>query len=124
MPIVSDIEVVALNLPKTTTIGLPFVAKLEVMNHSRTTMDLQLQLRKEDMKGIFCSSTAHLSLGMMDPSTSKAVVVELLPLLMGLQELKGIVVVDRLTQREYPMHKVIELVVIPASTAIERKDCN
>lgn len=116
MPIVGDIELLALNVPKTTTIGLPYAVKLKVMNHSRTTMDLQLQLRKDDMKGVFCSSTAHLSLGMMDPSTSKVVVVEVLPLLVGLQELHGIVVVDRLTQREYPMHKVVELLVIPALT--------
>jgi hypothetical protein len=56
---VSEVTVTLSNLPKAALVGTPFIGSVVVTNHSARTVQLQLQFRKEDMSGIFCSSVSH-----------------------------------------------------------------
>jgi hypothetical protein len=55
----SDVTVTIEELPKDVAVGQPFPVAVSVTNKSSRTLALQLQFRKELMRGIVCSSASH-----------------------------------------------------------------
>ncbi|TMW64895.1 hypothetical protein Poli38472_009062 [Pythium oligandrum] len=89
-----DVVVALENLPTSVTLGTPFVANATITNHSSRILQLQLQFRKEEMSGIFCSSVSHQNLLALAPKTSTTVPIEFLPTVGGLQLIRGAFCVD------------------------------
>ncbi|KAF4325569.1 hypothetical protein BBO99_00002003 [Phytophthora kernoviae] len=97
----SDVTVVVGEVPKDVVVGQPFLASVCVSNKSTRNLALQLQFRKDLMRGIVCSSASHQNLGMLDAKTTKTVWVEFLPVVGGLQALSGAVCVDIRSGQEF-----------------------
>ncbi|OQR85963.1 hypothetical protein ACHHYP_11136 [Achlya hypogyna] len=92
-------------------VGRPFVATFVVRNNGARAMNLQLQLRRELMTGIVCSSLAFQNVGVVAANGSKQLQVELLPLIAGLQHIQGVFIVELETQAEFPQDKTVPLLV-------------
>ena len=60
MPLVNEIEIRGVNLPPSIQIGIPCPIELEILNQSDSAFHLHLELRRDKMKGIFCSSVSNL----------------------------------------------------------------
>lgn len=54
-----EVAVTVQNLPKNVTCGVPFVATVRIANNSARSLQLQLQFRKDAMRGILCHSISH-----------------------------------------------------------------
>lgn len=113
----SDVTVAVEELPKEVVVGQPFMAAMSVTNKSTRSLALQLQFRKELMRGVVCSSASHQNLGVMDGKTMKTVWVEFLPLVGGLQSLSGAVCVDIRSGQEFTQTDVLaHVLVAPCKT--------
>ncbi|ETV64813.1 hypothetical protein H257_18361 [Aphanomyces astaci] len=102
---------VLLPTPVVAQVGQPFVASVLIQNNGTRAMNLQLQLRRDLMLGILCSSVSHLNVGIVQGKSSVHVSVELLPLIAGLQQIRGVLAVDMDSQVEFAMEKPVYVLV-------------
>ena len=56
----NEIDVSISSLPKKIVLGIPFWAEFIVKNRSMQMLNLQLKLKREAMKGIFCNSLSNM----------------------------------------------------------------
>ncbi|RHY03832.1 hypothetical protein DYB36_006605 [Aphanomyces astaci] len=98
---------VLLPTPVVAQVGQPFVASVLIQNNGTRAMNLQLQLRRDLMLGILCSS----NVGIVQGKSSVHVSVELLPLIAGLQQIRGVLAVDMDSQVEFAMEKPVYVLV-------------
>ncbi|ETN17691.1 hypothetical protein PPTG_05431 [Phytophthora nicotianae INRA-310] len=108
----SEVIVAVEELPKDVVVGQPFLAALSVTNNSTRSLALQLQFRKEIMRGIVCSSASHQNLGLMEAKTMQTVWIELLPIVGGLQMLGGPVCVDIRSGQEFTQASALAHVLV------------
>lgn len=54
-----EVAVTVPYLPKHVVCGVPFVATVRVTNNSARHLQLQLQFRQDEMRGIVCHSLSH-----------------------------------------------------------------
>ncbi|KAL7687247.1 putative trafficking protein particle complex subunit 13 [Plasmopara halstedii] len=90
----SNVMIAITEVPKEVAVGQPFIAAISVTNNTAKSLTLQLQYRKEMMRGIVCSSLSYQTLDLLEPKTMTIVWKEFLPIVGGLQVLGGPVCVD------------------------------
>ncbi|KAF0683082.1 Aste57867_24862 [Aphanomyces stellatus] len=104
---------VSIQLPSSlhAKVGTPFIATFLIQNNGSRAMNLQLQLRRELMVGILCCGLSHQNLGTVQGGTTVTVDVPLLPLIAGLQQIRGVFAVDMDTTVEFPQEKLVHVLV-------------
>ncbi|ETV94611.1 hypothetical protein H310_11872 [Aphanomyces invadans] len=102
---------VLLPTPVHAHVGQPFLASVVIQNNGTRAMHLQLQLRRDLMLGILCSSVSHQNVGFVQGNSTLTVDVEFLPLVAGLQQIQGVFVVEMETQVEFAMEKKVFVLV-------------
>ncbi|KAG3113710.1 hypothetical protein PI124_g7312 [Phytophthora idaei] len=108
----SEVIVAMEELPKEVVVGQPFLAAVSVTNNSTRSLALQLQFRKELMRGIVCSSASHQNLGLMEAKTAQTVWIEFFPNVGGLQVLGGPVCVDIRSGQEFTQASALAHVLV------------
>ncbi|KAG7385404.1 hypothetical protein PHYPSEUDO_001533 [Phytophthora pseudosyringae] len=108
----SEVVVAFEELPKEVVVGQPFLAAVSVTNKSTRSLTLQLQFRRELMRGIVCSSASHQNIGVMEAKTMKTVWVEFLPVVGGLQAFGGPVCVEIQSGQEFAQAAVLAHVLV------------
>lgn len=98
--------------PTEIEIGQPFDIQVLVVNHSSKVMNLQLQFRLPQMKGIVVFGQSFQNLGEIQPNGSSVVrKVRLVAMLPGLFFVKGCFVVDLNSGLEVPQPKLFSTFV-------------
>ncbi|KAF4036508.1 hypothetical protein GN244_ATG11214 [Phytophthora infestans] len=108
----SEVLVAMQELPTEVVVGQPFLAAISVTNNTTRSLALQLQFRKELMRGIVCSSASHQNLGLLEAQTVQTVWIELLPIVGGLQVVGGPVCVDIQSGQEFTQTAALAHVLV------------
>ncbi|KAI9912089.1 hypothetical protein PsorP6_009215 [Peronosclerospora sorghi] len=114
---VREVVVSIENEPHQVEVGQPFVVVLSIANHSFRSLKLQLQFRKNRMRGIVCSSTSYQNLEVLDGQSKRSISVEFLALVGGLQVLCGPVVVDMESGQEWTQAPALAHVLVTPARA-------
>jgi hypothetical protein len=96
-----EVTLSCLEVPTSVKLGEPFVGSFLIQSNSQRSMTLQLQFRKENMSGVFCSSMSYQNLGSLPPRGSKSIALEFLPTIGGMQQIRGAVLFDVRTGQEF-----------------------
>lgn len=82
-----------------------------ITNMTDRPLQLQLQFPMEDMVGVHIHGRSVRNLGEVGPGKEHRCPIDLLPLVAGLHELKGCVVMDMMTAQAYPQGKLCDILV-------------
>ncbi|TYZ63246.1 hypothetical protein PybrP1_009437 [[Pythium] brassicae (nom. inval.)] len=106
-----DVAVTLANLPKHIVCGVPFVATVRVANNSARNLQLQLQFRKDEMRGIVCHSISHQNIGLLSAQSVLDVPTEFLPTAGGLHAIRGVACVDLRSGQEFAQDELAHVLV-------------
>ena len=73
---------------------------------------IQVQFHLESMQGIYVTGKSFQNAGLVQAHTKKTMTFQLLPLMAGLHEIKGVSIVDLVSSQEFPQSKIGEFLVI------------
>ena len=117
LPTQKEVQLEIRGAPPELELGEPFLATCVVTNRTARPMSLQLQFRRDLMVGVFVSDLAFQNLGEVGANASKSCTVELLPLVAGMHELKGVMVEDLRTNKKYSQEKLLDMYVVNSRLA-------
>ncbi|KAG5189454.1 hypothetical protein JKP88DRAFT_301845 [Tribonema minus] len=116
-PLVCDVqgkegvEVILEGLSRAARLGEVAAATAVVTNVSDRSMHLQLQFRSEAMAGVYVHGRSFRNLGEVAPYQELRCPVQFLPLVGGVHQVLGCVIVDMQTAQEYPQGKLGDVFV-------------
>jgi len=73
---------------------------------------VQVQFHLESMQGVYVNGRSFQNVGLIPARSKKPFSIQLLPLMAGLHEVKGLTIVDMVTAQEYAQNKLCEVLVV------------
>ena len=122
LPTTKEVQLEVRGAPAELELGEPFLATCVVTNRTARPMSLQLQFRRDLMVGVFVSDLAFQNLGEVGANASKECTVELLPLVAGMHELKGVMVEDLRTNKKYTQERLLDMYVVNSKLGVPCKE--
>ncbi len=92
--------------------GQVYAAHCRLHNNTDKDLWLQVQFHLELMQGVYVTAKAFQNAGLVPARTTKPLTFQLLPLMAGLHDVKGVTIMDMTTSQEYEQHRLCEVMVV------------
>lgn len=102
--------------------GEVYTAQCAVVNNTERDLWLQVQFHLEAMQGVYVTGKAFQNAGLVPAHTKRPMAFQLLPLMAGLHEVKGVTIVDMVTSQEFHQDRLCEVMVVRREEEDEEGD--
>lgn len=92
--------------------GQVYTAKCALLNNSDKDLWLQVQFHLDGMQGVYILGKSFQNAGLVPAHASKPLVFQLLPLMAGLHDIKGVTILDLVTSQEFNQDRLCEVMVV------------
>lgn len=92
--------------------GEVYTAQCALVNNTERDLWLQVQFHLEAMQGVYVTGKAFQNAGLVPAHTKRPLAFQLLPLMAGLHEVKGVTIVDLVTSQEFLQERLCEVMVV------------
>eukprot|EP00128_Syssomonas_multiformis_P012526 Colp12_sorted_trinity150504_noHs@24358 len=112
LPLPLEVKVAVVKLPENVFLESPFSITVRITNVTERKMSLRLFAVKAKMSGVFINGVSGMELGELEPDASLTIDIPLFAMLPGLQRVTGLRVVDQLSNKNYDVDKLTEVLVL------------
>lgn len=92
--------------------GRVYTAQCALANNTERDLRLQVQFHLEAMQGVYVTGKAFQNAGLVPAHSKRPLAFQLLPLMAGLHEVKGVTIVDLVTAHEFHQDRLCEVMVV------------
>lgn len=92
--------------------GRVYTAHCALANNTERDLRLQVQFHLEAMQGVYVTGKAFQNAGLVPAHGKRPLAFQLLPLMAGLHEVKGLTIVDLVTAQEFHQDRLCEVMVV------------
>ena len=97
--------------------GQVYTAECVLHNNSEKDLWLQVQFHLDAMQGVYVTGKSFQNAGLVPARETQRLTFQLLPLMAGLHDVKGVTILDLVTAQEFQQERLCEVMVVrrPAS---------
>lgn len=92
--------------------GEVYTARCALANNTERDLWLQVQFHLEAMQGVYVTGKAFQNAGLVPARSTRPLAFQLLPLMAGLHEVKGVTIVDLVSAQEFHQDRLCEVMVV------------
>ena len=92
--------------------GEVYTAQCALANNTERDLWLQVQFHLEAMQGVYVTGKAFQNAGLVPAHTKRPLAFQLLPLMAGLHDVKGVTIVDLVSAQEFHQDRLCEVMVV------------
>lgn len=102
--------------------GHVYTAHCTLANNSEKDLWLQVQFHLDAMQGVYVTGKSFQNAGLVPAHSTTALTFQLLPLMAGLHDVKGITILDLVTSQEHQQERLCEVMVVRPTASGEDED--
>lgn len=95
--------------------GQVYTADCELHNNTEKDLWLQVQFHLDTMQGVYVTGKSFQNAGLVPAHGTQRLTFQLLPLMAGLHDVKGLIILDLVTAQEFQQERLCEVMVVRRS---------
>eukprot|EP00624_Nannochloropsis_granulata_P004144 evm.model.NODE_30790_length_18481_cov_18.195553.6 len=97
--------------------GQVYTAECVLHNNTEKDLWLQVQFHLDAMQGVYVTGKSFQNAGLVPARGTQRLTFQLLPLMAGLHDVKGVMILDLVTAQEFQQERLCEVVVVRKSAS-------